>query len=230
MGKPKTDDAFATIRAAKAAAKTLTDTAAAISAQHSELLAERKRVISAHASLDEVVANIHRLVNDKKVEWARSHGVAFVRDLGGHKRMPEGSRTERYVPPKLPHWGDLSGTLKFEDICGFFPELVKTRLVEVVTASGARFGLPKEDRAAKLAELERSIADLEDQHEQIVKGAAEVGIILQHLEAVQQRIEAAERVAARDAELAAQRARGEYLVSGSSLGPAVTGGSVGGRA
>ncbi|MBX7185020.1 MAG: hypothetical protein K1Y01_07730 [Vicinamibacteria bacterium] len=214
MAKTKTDDALVTVRAALAAAKTITQAEDELRAQHGALLYERKSIRAAYASEDEVIANAHRLVDEHAEKWVGTHGTGIVRQLSGHeKHRGDGSSRQVRVVPSLPSFGDLQGALTFHDLCALLPEVMKKRISEVVHLSGARFGLPEKERAAKLAEIDAAIAAVEEQHQAIVAGAADVGITLQQLDAVRERHEAAARQAALDRELAEQRARGEFLVT-----------------
>lgn len=216
----KTEDALSAVRTAVAAAKTVTSAEAELRAQHAALRIERKGIIDAAASEAECVANLGRLVDAKAEEWARAHAAACVRALSGETevRGTAPPYIERRVPPRLPSWGDIQGTLRFEDLCGLAPALVKARLSEVVRDSGARFGLPAEERKARLAALDAEIASLEDQHVQLVEGAASVGITLPLLDSVAKRREAEASEVERAARLVADRERGVFPAGGLSVG------------
>jgi len=227
----RTDDAFSTLKAAKEATQKLSESEAALRAQHSALLQEKRDITNSLASEAETIGNLGRLVSEAAAEWTRVHGRGIARDLSGHRDVHPGSTRERFVAPRLPSWGDLQGALRFGDLVGLVPDLVKSRLAEVVRGSGAKFGLPAEARAERMREIETEITSIEGQHEALISGAAEVGIVYPLLDAVRERREAEALTTKRAAELAEARSRGEFVASGLSVGGGqlVTGGSVGGR-
>lgn len=208
----RTEAALDAVQAAVAAAKTVRSAEAEIRTQHEALLKERKGIRSGYASEAEIVANLNRLVDQRAAEWARDAGARTARSLSGETEFRGHPLKEHPVPPNLPRWGDLHGTLTFDDFIGLAPEVVKARLAAVVHNSGARFGLPAAERAARLAEVENAIGEAEAQHEALVSGAAAVGIDLPALPAVAERRERERAEKATADALAEERARGVYTV------------------
>lgn len=211
----KENDHIKTLRAAKAAATTLTETAAALSAQHETLLTERRSVVEASGSLDEVLVNMRRLVDEASVRLSDRVALTLVRTVSGYTEQRHGGTADqRIVHPHLPpnRYGALPDSLGLEDLCALAPELMKSQLERVIRASGARFGLPSAERVTKLAELDAQIADIETQHTELIDGAADVGIVLPLLDSVKERRETIARREARDRELAAERAAGVFTV------------------
>jgi len=200
------------LKAAKAATASLNEAEAALRAQHDGLLKEQKTITISLGSKEEAITNSNRLVDEYAAAWAREHGVGVARDVSVHRDFYPGTTRERVVSPQLPHWGDLQGTLRFADLVGLIPTLVKSRLAEVIAASGARFGLPAEARAKRLAEVEAQLAEVEAQHQDLVAGARECGLAIAPLDVVRERNEAAALATKRAAELAADRARGFFTV------------------
>jgi len=112
------------------------------------------------------------------------------------------------VPPQLPHFGD--GNIKFHELCGLVPGLMKARLKEVIRGTNVKFGLPAEARARRLAEVDVAIAEVEAQHTALVEAAAEVGITLPLIESVRARREAEALKAERERVLEQERAAGIF--------------------
>lgn len=213
----KQNDDLRAVQAAKAAAANIKATAKALEDRHRTLSKDLERIIHADRAQAEVVGEMERLVDQAGAAFPADFGRTFVRQLSGHTELRgPGDARERVVRPRLPELPN--GYLgHFNSLCALFPDLVKVRLREVIAQSGANFGLPAAARAAKVGELEAQIAEVERLHSELVDGAAEVGITLALLPAVKQRREAEARQQAREAELAAERARGVFAASGSSL-------------
>lgn len=209
-----TTDELKALRAAKAATASLNEAEAGLRAQHTALLQEKKMIGLSLASKEEALANMNRIVDAKAAEWAKGRGVGIARDVSGHKDVFEGTTRERFVHPRLPHWGDAHGTIHFEDLVGLVPNLIKERLAEVIAQSGARFGLPAEAKAKRLAEIENELTAVEAQHLALVEGAGECGLKYELLAVVRERREAEALATQRAAELAADRARGIFTVQG----------------
>jgi len=215
----KANDDIKAVQAAKEAATRIKSTAAALEQRHQALAKELMQVVQAARHQDEVLVEMERLVDQAGASFPADFGRTFVRQLSGHRELRgPGDARERIVRPHLPTLPD--GYLgRFESLCALFPELVKARLREVIQGSGARFGLPAEARAAKVAELETQVAEVERLHSELVDGAAEVGIELPLLPAVRERREAEALRLRREQELEAERARGLYRVNaGGPLG------------
>ena len=117
--------------------------------------------------------------------------------------------------PQLPRFGDGRTGLTIEDLCGLDPSRVKTQFAGIIRESGARFGLPVGERAAKLAELDAAISATVAAHTELVDASAKVGITLALLAPVGMKRERAAELQAREAELVDARtkaaARGEPL-------------------
>lgn len=213
-----TTDELKALRAAKAATASLNEAEAGLRAQHTALLKEKKDVETSYASEGECVANLHRIIDAKAAEWAKERGVGIVRDLSPRSEWIDGTTRFRVAPPKLPHWGAASGMLTFPDLCGLAPALVKERLTEVIHQSGARFGLPAEAKAKRLAEIENELTAVEAQHLALVEGAGECGLKYELLAVVRERREAEAAEVERAARLVADRERGVFPAGGLSVG------------
>jgi len=202
------NEAIKTLRAAKAAASTLVETERTLRARHAELLKERHDVATAHASQAECVANIARLVDQAAADFAAKFGGSVVAAVGGHSELVghPGAAEEREVPPHLPRFGDIGSPLDFRALCAFAAPLVKDQLGAIVKSSKVKHGLSRKARAAKLAELDQELADVEAQHTELCDATHGLGLDLPPLAAVRERREAAEREGRREAQLAADRA------------------------
>jgi hypothetical protein len=210
-----TSDSIAAIRQATAAARKLTDTEVSLRTRHTDLTAERHHVYSANASLEEVLANKDRLIDAHTVRWSADHANSVARSLSGyHEERGVEKVRDFHVKPALPTLrGFASEALDFETLCGLAPDLMKKSLGDLVRGAGITFGLPAAARLAKLAELDTQIAEVEQQHSQLVDAAGEVGIVLPLLPTVAERRREEASQLAREHELAAERARGVLSVS-----------------
>lgn len=208
-------DELKTLREAKAAAEKLSERERELREQHAALGKERRSVVAAYLPIEEVIANAGSLVDQAATSWMSKFGGSVVRALSGYRELrAPGDTSEREVKPHLPRIGD--GNLTIVDLAGIAPALVKERLAEIIRATPSKFGLSADARAARLAEIDARIADLEAAHSELVDAAAEFGISLPLLDAVRERREADARRAAREQELAADRAKGIYRVEGAS--------------
>jgi len=196
------------LRDAKAAAAKVTETEQSMRDRYATLVTERTTIATASPSLDELLTNARRLVDEAAARWAERCAREVVRTIGGYTEAhgPTGT-PDRVVAPSLPRnrYGSEPDSLGLEDLCGLAPALMKERLEQVIRGSSARFGLPAEARAQQLDELDRQIAELASQHSELVDAAAEVGITLPLLEAVRARREAEARRIEREQEIARQR-------------------------
>lgn len=213
----KTDSDIKAVQEAKAAAARIKQTAHVLEERHKVLSKERDVLMHAVASANEVLTNMRRLVDEKGAEFIKDFGSTFVRHLSGYTELRgPGDSRERVIRPHIPHLPD--GYLgRFDALCAVLPDLLKDRLEQVIRGSGAAFGLPKEARAAKVAELDASIAQVEALHTELVDGAANVGIEIPLLPAVRTRREKEALRLRRERELEAERARGVYVPSGASI-------------
>lgn len=206
-------DHIKAIRDARAAAVKLTDTEKSLRAQHAALVKERTSVVETIRSLDEVLANMERLVDQAASKWGSDFGRTVAIEASGYTEIRSGGLPDLEVRPRLPPFPGGGNRLNFEWVCALAPSIMKTRLAEIIRQSGANFGLPAEARVAKLAEMEAQIAEVEAQHTSLVDAAGEVGITLPLLNTVRERREAEALRLERERELAAQRAAGIYPVT-----------------
>ena len=224
-------DPLKAIRAGIAAATRLRETEQELRERHVALSKERQHVAGADPAMAEVLDSMAVLVDRKAAEWAKTFSGHIVRAVGGHE-APGVAQPTRMKPqlPQLPRFGDGRTGLTIEDLCGLDPSRVKTQLAGIIRQSGARFGLPVDERAAKLAELDEAISSTVAAHTELVDASAKVGITLALLAPVGMKREREREHQAREAELVDARttaaARGEPLpeapayVVGAGGGPA----------
>lgn len=213
------------VKQATAAAGRLRAAEQALRDKHAALVRELRDVVTAHPAMEECEGRACRLVDEARDELIRNLGTGIVRAVGGHRELSgaPGSTEERDVPPRLPSWGPTpqgaSGPpLTFRDFCAVDPDRAKVFLVAAIRGSGARFGLPREARAAKLAELDEQVGAVEAQHTALVEAAGKVGIALDVLPSVRERREAEARERDRAESLARQREAGIFPVGGPAMG------------
>lgn len=192
-----------TLHAAKGAAATLTTAERDMRRRHEELTRERDRTEGLLQPMDEVIANMQQAVeaHRRRFDERRQSVVAAF-----SSRM-ELSRQDNEFHRKRPTGRFLEGPLDFDVLCGLVPDLVKVRLEEMIRATPVNvFGLSSGERKERIAALDAEVADVEKQHTELVDAAAEVGIALPLLEAVQQRRDEEKRQRQRENELQRQRA------------------------
>lgn len=223
------NDNIKVIRAAKEAAVKLTETEQTLRQRHEERVQVRYRTWSALSSRDQVIADASGLVDRTSSDWRELHGSGWVRRLAGYREIKVdavGTWREREhevaVRPQLPELHSVlqaPGALTLQDLCGLAPALVKESFTAMIHAvPDDRFGLAEPERAMKLAELDAEIAEIERQHTEIHDAAAEVGINLPLLKAVQDRRAEEQRKAERERERAAMRARESRPMAGVTVG------------
>ncbi len=224
-------DRLKAIRAGIVAAQKLRETEQELRERHAALSKERQILAGADPAMAEVLASMEGLVDRKAAEWAKTFSGHIVRAVGGHE-APGVAQPTRMKPqlPQLPRFGDGRTGLTIEDLCGLDPERVKTQFAGIIRESGARFGLPVGERAAKLAELDAAIISTVAAHTELVDASAEVGITLALLAHVATKREREQQLQEREAELEDARrkaaARGEPLgvvpayAIGTGVGPA----------
>jgi hypothetical protein len=202
----KSKDAIDRVRAAVAAARDIHDIDADLRARHRARSKERAQTDLALPPLQDVIAGMERLIDDAAAEWAKDFGAIVARACGGHVEMDSdgrGNEVRRERRPQLPIFtGDR---LDLKMLAALAPDALKASLAAAIRGSRVTFGLPAEARAARLAELDAEIAELEREHTALVDAAAEAGITLVLLPTVLKRREDAARAAERDAELAQLR-------------------------
>lgn len=200
-------DAINDIRVAKEAAATLKAHADALADRHQALVKDRTAIATASPALEEILANMQRLVDEASARWNESHTRVLIDFIGGYNE-PWSTGGVRTVPPQLPANRPHEGrdAIGFEELCGLAPELMKARIERTLRAADpAPYGLPVDERTRRLAELDAEIAEHEAAHTQLVDAAADVGIPLPLLPAVRARREQEAAEAVRQAELARQR-------------------------
>ena len=210
-------DEIKILRAAQDAAVKLTTIEQTLRDRHATLQTHRRHVFHALRSRAEILANEERLVDEAHARWWSDRGAACLAALSGRDELRvDGLGTERerervrHVAPQLPTIESLvaaPGALTLTDLCGLLPDVVKGHLRAAIEAMpDERFGLSGQARTAKLAELDAEIADVERRHAELVDSAAEVGIALALLPAVQERRTEQARRTERERELATARA------------------------
>lgn len=210
----KPADDLKALAAAKKAAAALTEHEQELRKRHAERASERQNVQLALRPRDEVLANASRLVDEAAAQWAKDFGHTVTQELSGYIEVDtdrRGNIVERVRRPRLLYMP--ADRIDFAMLCALAPDALKGTLRSIVQAqSPATFGLSDTARAERLAVLDAEIAEIERLHSELVDGAAEVGIALSLLPAVAERRHEAAQRAAREAELAAERAAGIHRV------------------
>ena len=174
-----TETALRSLQAAKDAALTLTDAETALRTRHADLSKERKRTASAAPALPELLASVDALVDRARDKWRDEMSAHVTRSIGGHTTMRGGGDTaEVRHAAELPTVG-ADGRLTLRDLAGLAPDLLKRSLTATLQARPPEsYGLPAEERAERLRELDAELVAIETQHTELVDGAADVGITL----------------------------------------------------
>ena len=210
MANTNTQDPIASIRAARDATQKLASAEQALREQHAALLKERRDTESAYPTQEEVISNASRLIDKASADWQGKQASNIVRSLSGFREVRgNGDTSERTIPPRLPNFMGLGGSIEVDDLVGLFPEIVKARFSAIIKSAPVKFGLPLAARAKRLEELSRSIENIEREHSDLVDSAGQVGVALALLPSVKTRREnearAAELKAQTDREIAADR-------------------------
>jgi hypothetical protein len=205
------------LRAAKDAMAQLEQHEQALRESHRAKVQERDRTRDALASRADVHAHVDQLVDAETARWRDGHARGWVRTLSGYRETKvsglasaAGERTrEVRVRPRLPDIAAIPavpGALTLHELCGLVPGVLKQSLHAMVDAEpDSIFGLPAAERADRLAELDREIADLETRHAALVDAARDVGIDLALLDTVRERREQEARAQEHARELTAAR-------------------------
>lgn len=181
--------------------------------------------------LEEVRARIPGVVAERGRAWLDVHGTALI--FSGHESYPA------LAAPDVPGSVRLPDGLEHDwlgALCAGDPARAEAMLSTLVSRVEYQPGPPASERAARRAELETELANIEAAEEQAIDAAAEAGLLIAHREEVTQRranearaqeLEAravayrAERQAELDAQLdqpAAHRsAVSQYIASGGKL-------------
>lgn len=202
------------IRDAQRAAQSLAQVEHDLRDRHTAMVAERGTVAKLLRPREEVLADMRRLVTDHAQQWASQNAGLVTLAFAGHIDTSAGHEARAvYRKPHLPELytsATQPGVLTVRDLIGLAPAAVMAQFEACIHAMPAdRFGLPKDRRTQRLADLDAQISDLERQHTEIVDAAAEVGIEMTLLAPV----------AARRAEVAREAERTRLLNDARAKGP-----------
>jgi hypothetical protein len=197
------------LRIARDATKKLLDEERTLRSRHAVLVRDRDRTWSALEPRAKIINNAEQLVDAAAARWWEHHSAAWVRSLSERREIRTdqfGVASERRHRPSVP---PLPGAdLSVEAICALSAPAVKSQIAAMLRAQpDSAFGPAVDERAPRLAELDREIAELERAHGEIVAGAAEFGIEIDELAPVKRRRLEADAEAARNEALAERRQR-----------------------
>jgi hypothetical protein len=211
--KGKLQDWAKRLAGARTALGELHDLDTELRAQHSVAVRERERLASASPPVEEIVANMEHVIDERTAEEAESMAYGLRHAFGGGFEMRrDGNLAER--KPTLPDWF-YRADFTLARLAGFAPGLVKARLAEILRAALYEAGSPMADRRRFLAEADAKIAEIERAHEQLVDEAAalEPPVTLTLLPEVKARRDAAAAKADRERVQRAERERIEAQVN-----------------
>jgi hypothetical protein len=167
---------------------------------HAALQAERTLLIASPVPRAEVVAVAEAEVDKIGAEWRQAHAQQIVAALGGYVDLVPGTNTVRGVArgslgPALP-------ALDLAALCALLPEAMKNGIRRAIESAEYVEGAPMTDRPRLIRELDARIAEVEEEHSQLVDEATSVNVSLPLLPDVRMR-------RAQAATLAAQQEREE---------------------
>jgi hypothetical protein len=137
--------------------------------QHAAAVKDRDHVVNTCAPVEEVLANLERLLDEQAYHWAKGQGFSMVMAVGpGQNVTSDGALAPR--PPQLPGW--FYDNLTLVRLAYFAPTVVKARLAEIIQATPYEAGAPAADRARLYAEADARVAEVERQHTDLVDAAA----------------------------------------------------------
>lgn len=174
--------------------------------QHVVAVHDRDEIPAAAEPIEIIIANMRRVIDEAATEYARDNGYTILTAFTGRLELQmDGTLATRR--PQL--WFGPRLELRFRDLCGLVPELIKAQLETILRSVPYQAGLPLEERAAAIAAADEKIRVIEEQHTELCDTAAALDppIVLPLLEPVKQRREAARLKAERDA--AARQVREE---------------------
>lgn len=175
---------------------------------HRSALVERKRACDGRPPIDEVVANMRRLVDEAAARWGNDRHYSMLIDFGGGMEL----RTDGSIRERRPQMHSLGNHV--DSLIGLAPGLIKDRLEEILRSQSYEAGAPLADRPRLIAEADVRIREIEDQHSALVDAAAHLNppISLELLPAVRDRREHERIQARREGDrLADERRRQEEL-------------------
>lgn len=190
---------------------------------HAAVTRERDAIVSRFEPVNIVIANMRAEVDAAAQHFAAEYGMSMLLDFSGRMELQrDGSLT-----PRRPRLWWSHEELQFRHLCGLVPDLVKTRLEEIIRGvSLTDVGLPLNDRPPAVAAADERIRAIEDEHAALADMAAEMNppIRLQLLEPVRQRRDSERARQAREAEALAVRRATEEALNQSAVGRGRTAG------
>lgn len=123
----------------------------------------RRRTEDLPPPVDEVVANMRAAIDELAAEYATDQAQTFVDCFGGGIE-PAGDGQAMVRRPVLPWFGEFSRVFSFRDFVGLCPDLVKTRLEQVIRSHAYESGTSLSTRLQRIAEHDARIADIEQNH------------------------------------------------------------------
>jgi hypothetical protein len=186
------------LKEAQLAAQRLTTYERELRERFQSLDKQRQQVIGALPPKAEVIRTSDRLVDEASTAWANEHRMMLAMSIGGR----DGTGY-----PTLPYL--LFGqTFTLDKLVGIVPGAVKAQFRAAIEGvPDEHFGLSEVERAAKLAELDEAITDVERQHTELVDHAGAVGIVLSFLPHIGDRRKQEQLDLEREERRAAERAR-----------------------
>jgi hypothetical protein len=208
---------------AKTALGELHDLDRELRAQHAAAVQARNIIGAAPPPLDEILANVERVISSHAAQEVESLARQFRQYFGG-ELIPKtnGSFMER--KPSLPDWFH-SPDLTLARLCALFPEQAKTAIAAILRSVPFEAGSSMTDRLHLIAEADARIHEAEAQHEQLAAEAAalEPPVMLTLLPAVKARREAAAAKAQREGATDEARRRAEAAVNAQNPAPSAAG-------
>jgi hypothetical protein len=200
------------LRDAQDAAGKLFQRDAEVRAAHAAALKARHKLAWSPPPVDEVLANMRRLVDERAAAWLRDNARAIYRDFGGDREAKVAGSVLQHRPAL---WRRPGHYLDVPDLVGLAPELMKARFEEAIRSQASSAGPEAVERARLVAEMDAEISAIEETHTALVDAAAALPspIAIALLPAVQSRRSAEEARRKREADEIEARQRAAATVN-----------------
>jgi hypothetical protein len=174
-------DLTSRLAGARSALDAVHETDKALRTMHAELQAERARLCGAKPPREAVIAAAERQVDAIAAAWAAANGAQLVTAIVGAVDVQPNGEVRGLVAGNLLHLPALAGLVDVPTLAAIMPEYLKDGLRRVIEATPYVAGPPMADRPGLIADVDAKIADVEDQHSELVARAAELGISIELL-------------------------------------------------
>jgi hypothetical protein len=182
---------------ARSAVEQVRQAEAALRQEHEDLSQERSRLINAKPDRAQLLKALDVQVRALAEQWAADNGTRVVGALAGSLNVSPSGQVLGVIPGALAD--EFRGSLvDLGTLCALCPEAVRARLAAIIEKADYAAGPAMDGRPALVANLDKRMASVEQEHASLVDEAERAGVTLAHLDgerakriALQRRREAA---------------------------------------